>query len=88
MNRQWIATVSAVAGIMMANGAFAHIVLAVREAPAGSYFKAVFQVPHGCEGAATTGIQVDLPDGIVVAKPAPNPGWQLTIGSSGHERGS
>jgi periplasmic copper chaperone A len=79
MNLKWIPAAAAVAGLMAMQVASAHIVLAVREAPAGSYLKAVFQVPHGCEGVATTAIQIDLPAGIVIAKPASKSGWTLTI---------
>lgn len=63
----------------IAGPAFGHVVLAEREAPAGSYYKAVFRVPHGCEGAATTGIRVTLPEGVMIAKPEPKPGWTLSI---------
>jgi uncharacterized protein YcnI len=79
MYQKWMVAAVAVAGLIMTESAFAHIVLAEREAPAGSYYKAVFQVPHGCAGEATTALQVDLPEGIVIAKPAPSPGWHLTI---------
>jgi copper(I)-binding protein len=37
------------------------------------------QVLHGCDGAATTGIAVTIPDGIVGAKPMPKPGWALAM---------
>lgn len=57
----------------------AHVVLAKKEAPAGSYYKAVFRVPHGCGGSPTTAIRISLPDGILSAKPQPKPGWTLSI---------
>ena len=56
----------------------AHVVLAQRAAPVSSYYKASFQVGHGCEGSATVAIRVDIPDGIAVAKPQPKPGWDVT----------
>ena len=59
--------------------AVAHVVLETREAPAGSYYKAVFRVPHGCGGSPTTAIAVTLPDGIMSAKPQPKPGWTLAV---------
>ncbi|HYG90015.1 MAG TPA: DUF1775 domain-containing protein [Azospirillum sp.] len=61
-----------------AGTAVAHVTLEAREAPAGSYYKAVVKVPHGCEGTATTAIRVRLPEGVVNAKPMPKPGWTLT----------
>lgn len=42
-------------------------------------FKAVLQVPHGCDGKATTEVQMKLPEGFVFAKPQPKPGWELEI---------
>lgn len=78
MKRGWFlgaAIAVAVAGVP----AYGHVVLAVKEAPAGSYYKAVFQVPHGCDGAATIGLRVTLPEGVVIAKPEPKPGWQVRI---------
>ena len=61
-----------------AGPAAAHVVLAQRAAPVSSYYKASFQVGHGCEGSATVAIRVDIPDGIAVAKPQPKPGWDVT----------
>ncbi len=39
---------------LSATAAFSHVVLETRSAPAGSAYKAVFQVGHGCQGSATT----------------------------------
>ena len=77
MHMKLIATL--MVGMAVTASAWAHVTVAPREAPAGSYLKAVFQVPHGCDGGATTGIHVTLPEGIVIAKPEPKPGWRLTI---------
>lgn len=59
--------------------AAAHVTLDPAAAPAGSYVRAALRVPHGCAGAATTRIAVDLPEGVYSAKPMPKPGWRLTI---------
>lgn len=59
--------------------ASAHVTLEAHEAPAHSYFKAQFLAGHGCDGAATTSIQVTIPEGVVGVKPMPKPGWTLTI---------
>lgn len=63
-----------------AGAAQAHITLDQPEAPAGSSYRAVFKVGHGCEGgAATRAIIVTLPEGqLQGAKPMPKPGWTLT----------
>ena len=58
--------------------AFSHIVLETKTAPAGSTYKAVFQVGHGCQGSATTGLTVQIPTGFQGAKPYPKAGWTLT----------
>lgn len=57
---------------------FAHIVLEQKAAPAASTYKAVFQVGHGCQGAATTAVRVQIPAGFTGAKPLPKAGWVLT----------
>ena len=62
---------------MLAVPAFSHIVLETKTAPAGSAYKAVFQVGHGCQGSATTGISVQIPTGFQGAKPYPKAGWAL-----------
>jgi uncharacterized protein YcnI len=57
--------------------ASAHVTLESGMSSWGSYYKAVFQVPHGCDGAATTSISVDIPEGVISVKPMPKPGWKL-----------
>lgn len=62
---------------MLAAPAFSHIVLQDKSATAGSTYKAVFQVGHGCQGSATTGLSVQIPTGFQGAKPYPKAGWTL-----------
>jgi periplasmic copper chaperone A len=57
--------------------ALAHITLEQREAPAGSTYKAVLRVGHGCEGSPTIAVRVQIPDGMIAVKPMPKPGWEL-----------
>lgn len=59
--------------------ASAHVTLATAEARTGTYYKAIFQVPHGCDGAATQAIRVQIPEGVIGVKPMPKPGWALSI---------
>ena len=47
--------------------------------PPISAYKAVLRVGHGCEGAATTAMRVQIPEGLIVAKPMPKPGWQVEL---------
>jgi uncharacterized protein YcnI len=64
---------------LAATPAFSHITLLNREAHVGTSYMAVFRVPHGCAGSATTAIRVRMPAGVVTAKPQPKPGWTIEI---------
>ena len=57
---------------------FSHIVLENKSAPTGSNYKAVFQVGHGCNGAPTTAIAVQIPPGFEGAKPFAKAGWTIS----------
>lgn len=61
----------------LAAPAFAHVSLEKDEAPVGSTYKAVFRVPHGCEGAPTNVVRVQIPEGVIAIKPMPKAGWTL-----------
>jgi periplasmic copper chaperone A len=64
-----------------ASPAFAHITLEVGQAPLGSPYKAVFRVPHGCDGAATTALRIQIPEGVIAVKPMPKSGWGIELKS-------
>jgi uncharacterized protein YcnI len=74
-----IALVLAAAAALCALPAAAHVTLDPPAAPAGSFVRAALRVPHGCAGAATIRIAVELPEGVHSAKPSPKPGWRLTV---------
>lgn len=57
---------------------FAHVTLQDGAAGAGANYRAALHVGHGCEGAATTGVQVILPAGFNGAQPMPKAGWTIT----------
>ena len=63
--------------LMVVQTATAHIVLSEPKAVAGSYYKATLRVGHGCNGAATTGLNVQVPAGFQGAKPQPKAGWNI-----------
>ena len=63
----------------LASRAFAHVTLEQRQAPVGTSYKAVFEVPHGCDGSATTAIRVRIPDGVLDVKPMAKRGWTIKI---------
>ncbi len=76
MLKKIITTASSLA---LATAASAHVTLEQPEAPAGSNYKAVLKVGHGCDGSATTRISVALPAGFRAAKPTPKAGWLLEV---------
>lgn len=65
--------------IGLAGNAQAHIILENKKAEAGAYYKAVFQVGHGCHGAPIKQIVVTIPTGVLGAKPMPKSGWKIEI---------
>ena len=70
--------IAASAMCMLAAPSFSHIALEGKSAAAGSTYKAVFQVGHGCGGAATTGLSVQIPAGFQGAKPYVKAGWTVS----------
>lgn len=72
-------TVSAFAIAFTCNSACAHITLDNQKAAVGSYYKAVFKVPHGCKGSPTLKVRVQIPEGVIAVKPQPKAGWKIDI---------
>ncbi|GIK80226.1 MAG: hypothetical protein BroJett024_13310 [Alphaproteobacteria bacterium] len=62
---------------LFTTAALAHVTLEVREAKAGTSYKAVLKVPHGCDGSPTVKLHVRIPEGVIAVKPMPKPGWQI-----------
>ena len=62
---------------LVAAPASAHVTLENRQAAVGSYYKAVFAVPHGCAGSPTVRVRVQIPEGVIGIKPMPKVGWSL-----------
>jgi len=69
----------AAAVLAPAAAASAHVSLQPATAVAGGYQVLRFGLGHGCEGQATTSLRVEIPAGMVTARPQPKPGWTLTI---------
>lgn len=65
--------------LFLCAGAHAHVTLVTPSAVAGSYHKAVLTIGHGCDGQPTHTVTVRIPAGFQGAKPAPKPGWTVTI---------
>ncbi|WGD36957.1 YcnI family protein [Lysinibacter sp. HNR] len=49
--------------------ASAHVTIGEESAVAGSYTVLTFGIPHGCEGSPTTGISIQIPEGINAVTP-------------------
>ena len=77
----------AAAFLVLSAPSFAHVTLEVREAPVSSTYKAVARVPHGCEGAATLKVRIQVPEGVVNVKPMPKGGWTLETVKGKYEKG-
>ncbi len=77
--RRWLTGLGAAGLGLLAGAAQAHVTLEVPQAAAGSGYKAVLRVGHGCEGTATHTLSVRLPAGFRGAKPMPKPGWTISI---------
>ena len=73
------AGIAAVLVVGFAADSFAHATLDVEQMPSGSYYKAVVNVPHGCDGSPTLKVRVQIPDGVTGVKPQPKAGWQVEI---------
>lgn len=78
-NQRFVTAFATGAALLCSGMASAHVVLEQRTAPAGSYYKGVLQVGHGCDGSATRSLRVLVPEGVRSAKPMPKTGWKLEI---------
>ena len=67
--------IPALLALCLAAPAFAHVSLQQAQADGGSSYQAVLRVGHGCEGAPTTAISVQLPAGFDSVQPQARAGW-------------
>ncbi|KAI8641726.1 hypothetical protein BD408DRAFT_417818 [Parasitella parasitica] len=56
----------------------AHVNLTPKFAEPGQNITTAFHIPHGCNGSATTGIFVTVPDAVTVLTPQQVNSWTLT----------
>lgn len=88
MTKTKLAALGAAALLVAASvPALAHVTLEAPQAAAGSTYKAVLRVPHGCAGAATLKVRVQIPEGFIGVKPMPKAGWNLDIVKGKYEHG-
>lgn len=72
--------------VVLASPAMAHIGLAHSEAVVGSTFRATLVVGHGCSGAATTQVRVQIPEGFYNVRVMPKADWKLDIVTGAYEQ--
>lgn len=88
MNNSIVRTMlgAALSILAMSASSQAHILLDTPQAAQGAFYKAVFRVPHGCHGAATTSLKVDIPEGLIDTKPMPKPGWTIATTKGAYKK--
>ena len=69
--------------VLLARPALAHVDLAPEQAVAGSTTTLTFRFHHGKDGTATTGLEVQVPDGATVVEVPPVPGWTAALSADG-----
>lgn len=80
MSSRRIRTIAAttLAASALALPAAAHVSVSPSEAPADGYARFAFRTPHGCDGAATNVVSVQIPTGVISVKPEMVVGWDVT----------
>lgn len=73
------AVVALLATLAVPAVAQAHVSIQPATAPAGAYVVESVRVPNEREDAATTKVQLQLPDGFAAASYAPIAGWKVTV---------
>lgn len=63
----------------LAPAASAHVVFAEPEATPNSYYAGFLRIGHGCGDSPTRSVRVEIPDGVMIARPQPKPGWTLSV---------
>ncbi|MBL8551400.1 MAG: YcnI family protein [Hyphomonadaceae bacterium] len=79
MQRALLALGLAAALLAHAASAAAHVVFAEPQAQGGAYYAGFLRVSHGCGTSPTISVRVDIPPGVLMARPQPKPGWRLSV---------
>jgi uncharacterized protein YcnI len=66
---------AAVITVMAVGPASAHVTVSPSTATAGDFTVMTVSVPHGCDGSATTKLEVEIPEPILSVTPTRNPFW-------------
>lgn len=65
---------------VMAGTANAHVEISPAKALAGKPVKLAFRIGHGCDGAATTSLVVQIPQSVKDVSPGSIKGWKARVG--------
>jgi uncharacterized protein YcnI len=85
ITRRRVAGFASTTALLMAIAvpASAHVYVVETQVVGGGYGTDVtVRVPHGCEGAATTALEVQIPAGVTSVKPKLMAGWTIDIVSA------
>lgn len=78
--RTRVALVGAGTGALVAltaSAAGAHVTVTPSTTAAGAYSVLTFSVGHGCDGASTTTMALQMPEAVIAVTPTVNPGWDV-----------
>jgi uncharacterized protein YcnI len=70
---------TAVAVLLVAAPAAAHVEPTVQEVPAGSYATVEFTVEHGCDGSPTVRLEFQIPEELTDVTPVEQAGWSTSV---------
>lgn len=81
MTKKMKAAIAAAAAIalLLPAAAQAHVTVQPTEVPAGSFSRVDVRVPNEEDGAATTKVEVEMPEGFIFASYEPVPGWNVKV---------
>ena len=68
---------AAVLALSLAGPASAHVTITPNTTAAGAFAVLTVSVPHGCDGSATTKVEVQIPEPILSVTPTRNPYWDV-----------
>jgi uncharacterized protein YcnI len=77
--RKFLPAAVAAAALAAPAAAQAHVTVQPDEAPAGGFTRLDVRVPNERDDAATTKVQIQLPDGFAEASYEPVPGWNVKV---------
>lgn len=70
---------AAVSALLLPAAAAAHVTVQPSEVPAGGFTRFDVRVPSERDDAATTKVEIEMPDGFIFASYEPVPGWSTEI---------